>query len=176
MQPLTGWLLLFFLPVQAEPATSIFGFDEIVVVFEEIIITKSDMTIDQALEQRLPIQSSVLQAVRENSTLEGLIQLEAIKDLAGDSSLYQAKSEDVQQRYHQFRSQWTSEAEFQSFLQTNGITTERIQTKIQKQIVAEQYVSRNLGIPNQASTLDEDKYYSWLLQTKEQYAIRYVGN
>ena len=67
MQLFTVWLLFWCNPSNANPNQSIYGFDEIVVVIEETIITKSDITKEAALTKTLPIHSVILQRIREKN-------------------------------------------------------------------------------------------------------------
>ena len=113
MQLFTIWLFFWCTLATANPDQSIYGFDEIVVVIEENIITKSDITKDIALTTVLPMHSTLLQRVREKNALEGLILLELIAQMAGDTSLYKPKEVDPD-RLNAFK-QWPSPKEYQEF-------------------------------------------------------------
>ena len=146
MQLFTLWFGLLIHTAMAEPTTSIYDFDEIVVVFEESIITRSDLQKDTILIEKLPTASSLLQSIRSENPLEGLIHIELIKHTASGTMLYQAKEIDIQQRHSEFRNQWLTPKDYQEFLDKNHFTEQYIQTVIQNHILAEQYISRNLGI------------------------------
>ena len=161
---------------RANPHPSIYGFDEIVVVIEENIITKSDIAKEVALTPMLPIQSTILQRVREKNPLEGLILLELITQMAGDTSLYKAKEADVIERLDLFKAQWLSIAEYQEFLGSIYTNEEQLKRIIERHLVAEQYVSRNLGITNETQSLKvEEDFQNWVLLNKEKISIRYLN-
>ena len=177
MQLFTLWVGLSTHTVMAEPTPSIYDFDEIVVVFEESIITRSDLQKDKILIEKLPIASALLQNVRSENPLEGLIHIELIKHTASDTMLYQAKEVDVQQRHTQFIHQWSSPKDYQEFLEKNHLTEQYIQNLIQNHILAEQYIYRNLGIKLESLLIDDvQSYHDWVLKSKEAYSIRYIRN
>ena len=176
MQLFTLWFGLLIHAVMAEPIASIYDFDEIVVVFEESIITQSDLLKDTILIEKLPTASALLQGIRSQNPLEGLIHMELIKHTASDTMLYQAKDIDIQQRHSKFREQWLTPKEYQEFLKKNQFTEQYIQTVIQNHILAEQYISRNLGIKlNSLSVQDLQSYHDWVFKSKEAYSIRYIS-
>ncbi len=177
MQLLTVYFLFLISPTltsTAQPA-SVMGFDEIIVVFEESIITKSDLNRDRALMDKLPIQSALLQQIRRENTLEWLVQLELIHHLASETTLYQPSQVAIENRHAKFVKQWSIE-EYTLFLEANGLTDVVIRTMIEKHIIAEQYVFRNIGLdPNISSLNSEQTYRDWVMQNKEAYAIRYIS-
>ena len=176
MQLLTIWLIFWCGFASANPQPSIYGFDEIVVVIEENLITKSDIIKEKALIKTLPMQSDILQGVREKNPLEGLILLELISQMAGDTTLYKAKEEDISSRLETFKAQWESPDSYKSFLDATHINEENLKQIIEQHLVAEQYVYRNLGIVNQTQSLDaEEKFQDWVLLNKEKVSIRYLN-
>ena len=176
MQLFTIWLFFWWHFAMANPHPSIYGFDEIVVVIEENLITKSDITKETALIKTLPMQSDIVQGVREKNPLEGLILLELIVQMAGDTSLYKAKEEDIFSRLEIFKAQWESPNEYKSFLDSTHINEEYLKRIIERHIVVEQYVYRNLGIVNQTNSLEtKEKFQDWVLLNKEKISIRYLN-
>ena len=160
----------------ANPHPSIYGFDEIVVVIEENIITKSDIAKEVALTTTLPMQSTILQRVREKNPLEGLILLELTAQMAGDTSLYKPKEVEINDRLDLFKAQWSSLTEYQEFLHSIYTNEEQIKRVIERHLVAEQYVSRNLGITNDSQSLKmEEDFQNWVLLNKEKISIRYLN-
>ena len=176
MQLFTVWLFFWCSLSIATPHQSIYGFDEIVVVIEETIITKSDVTKEVALTKTLPIHSAILQRVREKNALEGLILLELISQMAGDTSLYKAKDADIVERLTMFKAQWVSSAEYQNFLQSIHTNEEQLKRIIERHLVAELYIYRNLGINNEPQSLNvEEDFQNWVLLNKEKISIRYLN-
>tara|TARA_B100001093_G_C26549267_1_gene893762 strand:+ start:149 stop:679 length:531 start_codon:yes stop_codon:yes gene_type:complete len=176
MQLFTFWLFFWCSLGQATPHQSIYGFDEIVVVIEENIITKSDVTKEIALTAALPIHSTILQRIREKNALEGLILLELIAQMAGDTSLYKAKDADIIERLELFKSQWSSPVEYQFFLNSIHINEEQVKRIIERHLVAEQYVYRNLGVKNNTNSIkEEEDFQNWVLLNKEKISIRYLN-
>ena len=176
MQLLTIWLIFWCHFAAANPHPSIYGFDEIVVVIEENLITKSDIIKEKALIKTLPMNSVILQSVREKNPLEGLILFELISQMAGDTSLYKAKEEDISSRLDTFKAQWESPDAYQKFLDSTHINEDYLEQIIEQHLVAEQYVYRNLGIVNQKQSLDaEEKFQDWVLLNKEKVSIRYLN-
>ena len=176
MQLFTVWLFFWCSLSTATPHQSIYGFDEIVVVVEETIITKSDVTKEVALTKVLPIHSAILQRVREKNALEGLILLELVSQMAGDTSLYKAKDADIIDRLTIFKAQWSSPTEYQTFLQSIHTNEEQLKRIIERHLVAEQYVYRNLGITNEPQSLSvEEDFQNWVLLNKEKLSIRYLN-
>ncbi len=177
MQPLTLYFLLLTSPIWTASAQpdSVMGFDEIIVVFEERIITKSDLMRDKALIDKLPLQSALLQQIRRENTLEWLVQLELIYHLTNETTLYQPSQTTVEERYTNFVQQW-SLTEYRQFSEANGLTDAIIRTIIEKHIIAEEYVVRNIGIERKANSVSSEQIYrDWIMQNKESYAIRYVS-
>jgi len=176
MQLLTIWLIFWCQFAAANPHPSIYGFDEIVVVIEENLITKSDVTKEKALIKTLPMESGIVQGVREKNPLEGLILIELILQMAGDTSLYKAKEEDISSRLETFIAQWETPDSYNDFLTSNHINEDYLKQVIEQHIVAEQYVNRNLGIVNQTESLEaEEKFQNWVLLNKEKVSIRYLN-
>ena len=176
MQLFTFWLFFWCNLSRATPHQSIYGFDEIVVVIEENIITKSDVTKDIALTTALPIHSTILQRTREKNALEGLILLELIAQMAGDTSLYKAKDADIIERLELFTSQWSSPEEYQIFLDSIHINEDQVKRVIERHLVAEQYVYRNLGMTNNTNSIkEEEDFQNWVLLNKEKVSIRYLN-
>ena len=83
----------------------------------------------------------------KKNPLEGLILLELIAQMAGDTSLYKAKEEDISSRLDTFKAQWESPDAYQTFLDSTHINEDYLKQVIEQHLVAEQYVYRNLGIP-----------------------------
>ena len=176
MQLFTIWFFFWSHWAQANPHQSIYGFDEIVVVIEENIITKSDITKEIALTTVLPIHSTILQRVREKNALEGLILLELIAQMAGDTSLYKPKEADVVERLDLFKAQWLTPTEYRAFLNSIYSNEEQIKRIIERHLVAEQYVYRNLGVTNDTQSLKvEEDFQNWVLLNKEKISIRYLN-
>lgn len=176
MQLFTFWLFFWCRVGSATPHQSMYGFDEIVVVIEENIVTKSDITKEVALTSVLPIHSDILQHIRVKNPLEGLILLELIAQLAGDTSLYKAKDADIIERLELFKSQWSSPSEYQAFLNSIHMNEEQLKRIIERHLVAEQYVYRNLGITHDSQSVKvEEDFQNWVLLNKERFSIRYLN-
>ena len=96
--------------------------------------------------------------------------------MAGDTSLYKAKDADIIDRLTMFKTQWESPAEYENFLQSIHINEEQLKRIIERHLVAELYVYRNLGINNATQSLDvEEDFQNWVLLNKEKLSIRYLN-
>ena len=169
--------LLLFFGMQNPPIESktVLNYDRVVVVFNESIITKSDVLLERQLAPVLKIQSEILQYNRIHDPLEAIIQMEILRFQAGDISLYQPSNKETQLRYNEFRSQWTSIEEYQTFLVKVGVQEERIIGMIYNHLLIERYLERNLGIEGSDSSLaTQDQFHQWYLETKERVSIRYI--
>ena len=176
-------LLLFFfflsntspiLICSAEEYSSVLEFDELILVMDERIFTKSDTEFDTKITASLPIQNTILQNIRVENTVEGLIHLEVIKRFAGDIPLYVPKEQELQERFTQFREQWSNE-EYEAFLDKKNINNQQIRNAIYLHVLAEKYLEKNLGISATENSNEAiDKYNTWMLKSKEMFSIRYI--
>ena len=158
-----------------ETIESIFNYDRVVVVFNETIITKSDILLEQQLASVMKIHSEIIQYNRIHDPLEALIQMRILQYQAGNISLYQPSNKDTQLRFNVFRSQWNSLEEYQVFINMLGVKEERIQGMIYNHLLIEKYLERNLGIdPSDMSSATQDQFHQWYLETKERVSIRYI--
>lgn len=159
----------------AAPAESVFGFDQIVVVIEEKLITKSDVQKDVALNKHLPMQSAILQSIRNARPLDSLVVLEVVLHMAGDTSLYKAEPEKIEERIKAFKEQWSTPKEYLEFLSSINTTEDQLHLIIEKHIVAEGYVYRNLGIKDTSlSPKDQQTFQQWIADNSTNLSIRYT--
>jgi len=160
---------------KAAPAESVFDFDQIVVVIEEKLITKSDVQKDVALNKHLPMQSAILQSIRDARPLDSLVVLEVVLHMAGDTSLYKAEPEQIKERLDTFKEQWTTQKEYLEFLKSINSTEEQLRLIIEKHIVAEGYIYRNLGIQGMSlSPKDQQTFQQWIADNSTNLSIRYT--
>lgn len=175
MQPFTFLYLLLSTVIEAAPAESIFDFDQIVVVIEEKLITKSDVEKDVALNEYLPMQSAILQSIRDSRPLDSLVVLEIVLHMAGDTSLYKADPQKIEQRFQSFKQQWTDSDKYVEYLRSINTSEEQLRLIIEKHIVAEGYVYRNLGIKQTSlSPKDQQAFQQWIADNSTTLSIRYT--
>ena len=149
--------------------------DRIVVVIEEYTITQSDITLEQELATIIPSTSKTLQYYRENNPKEALVQRNILRLFAGDINLYSANPIEIQKRYELFLSHWKQIRKYDEFILRHGVDEDRLLGLIKSQIIAENYLEKNIGIaPQQEITTSKTKFEQWLEQSKLSLSIREV--
>jgi hypothetical protein len=138
---------LFFISLCSAEPESVYSLDRIMVVIDEKVITKSDVQFEEVLREKLPSDSKIIQYYREQDPVEALIQLHLLKSFAGEIALYKPDLNELQKRFEIFLMQWTVN-EYKEFLSRYGADEQQIKNILRNMMVAENYVERNLGLPN----------------------------
>ena len=167
------FLLSLYLNIQ--PVIAENPVDRIVVVIEEYTITQSDISLEQELATLIPSSSKTLQYYRENNPKEALIQRNILRIFAGDINLYSANPIEIQKRYEQFLAHWKHIQEYNEFILRHGLDEDRLLGLIKSQIIAENYLEKNIGISSgQEISTSQIKFEAWLEQSKRTLSLREV--
>lgn len=150
-------------------------FDRIVVIVNEKIITQSDIEIEQILSRKIPSISKILQQQRIQNPQDGATQIYILNNFAGDINFYQPSSEQIAQRYQEFKNNWSVIEEYNQFFQKYGWKNTTVFTYIRKLLIAENYIQKNIGIPfddfNESAI---NSYAQWLSNANNRINIREV--
>lgn len=147
--------------------------DRIVIVIEEYTITESDINLEKQLATIIPSYSQTLQYYRLNTPKEALIQKNILRIFAGDINIYAANPIEIQKRYELFLSHWTQIQEYNEFILRHGLDEDRLLGLIKSQIIAENYLQKNIGIPPQQHISESrSKFELWLKQSQTTLSIR----
>jgi hypothetical protein len=165
----------FFLFLETSFASTPSPVDRIVIVIEEYTITQSDIALERELAFIIPSSSKTLQHYRETKPKEALLQRNLLRIFAGDIGLYSANPTEIQYRYEQFLSHWKQIQEYNDFTLSHGLDEARLLGLIKSQIIAENYLKKNIGInPDQNLQNTQQKFELWLEQSKQSLSIREV--
>lgn len=165
----------FILFLETSFASTPSPIDRIVIVIEEYTITQSDIALEQDLAFIIPSSSKTLQHYRETKPKEALLQRNLLRIFAGDIGLYSANQTEIQYRYEQFLSHWKQIQEYNNFTLRHGLDEARLLGLIKSQIIAENYLKKNIGInPEQNLQDTQQKFEQWLEQSKQSLSIREV--
>jgi len=150
--------------------------DRVLVVVGNILITESDLRLEEALRERAPSLVPPLQALRDDA-LDALVDRAILRTQAGQASVYQPVERELQLRIRALERTFDSPAEWQSFRRIHGLDEDRLTASFRTLAVAEQVVQRNVGLalPDGA---DDDTYLAayeaWMAVRRPRTPIRHI--
>jgi hypothetical protein len=146
--------------------------DRVVTVVGPRIITDSDLRLSIALDAADP---SPLDVLRDQATdpLERLINLHILHLLAGKTRVYQPTEGDVRARLNRLRAASTALEDHRRFLQLHGLDEDRLLRQLERRMVVEHYIRRNLVGQDKAPPTAAE-FRTWMRAHREGVRIRSV--
>ena len=115
--------------------------DWVVAIVDLHVITHSDLTFEQALQQYYTLSFAPLEEKRKRS-LEFLIDIHLLCDLANGVDIYQVPSSKIEEELAKLRSQFTTIQDFNQFLLSHGVTESSLKERLDCYLSGEQVAYR----------------------------------
>ena len=172
------WFTVLFLcsPLSARAAgypSSAVVVDRAVAMVGSTVITQTDVTLHQALTERDPSFVPILSGTEENA-LNSAIDAAIIRQTAGRIPVYQPSDTQVDSRMDRFVDQWSSNLEYQTFLDIHGLTNERLKSVLQRRATIERVVLRALGAPK-ADPEWSKRFDDWMNAERKGTRVRIIS-
>jgi len=147
--------------------------DRAVALIGSTVITQTDVTLHQVLAERDPSFVPVLDASSENA-LNAAIDAAIIRQTAGRIPVYQPTADQVESRMNRFVDQWSSNEEYQTFLNIHGLTNERLKSVLQRRATIERVVLRALGAPKNDPNEWTKRFDAWMNVERKGIRVRII--
>lgn len=144
-------------------------------VNQRTVITESDVRLHAALAELDPSFVPILQH-RPDRVEKDVIDVAVLRSLARRVPVYQPKPDEIRARVTRFRSLWTNNQELTDFLSIHGLEGERLPSAIQRRMVVERVVHRNLGSPGEDIDTWTKQFDAWLETERTTTRIRVIAS
>jgi hypothetical protein len=146
--------------------------DRVAIVVGPRIITDSDLRLSIALDAADP---SPVEVVRDQAIdpLEWLINQHILHLLAGKTRVYQPTESEVRARLNRLKAASTALEDHRRFLQVHGLDEARLFRQLERRMVVENYIRRNLVGQDKAPPTAAE-FRKWMSQHREPVRIRIV--
>ena len=172
------WFTVLFLcsPTSAKAAgypSSAVVVDRAVALVGSTVITQTDVTLHHALTALDPSFVPILNETEANA-LNSAIDAAIIRHTAGRIPVYQPTETQVDNRMNRFVEQWSSNLEYQTFLDIHGLTNERLKSVLQRRATIERVVLRALGAPK-ADPEWNKRFDAWMQAERKGIRVRTIS-
>ena len=148
--------------------------DRAVVLVGEAVITASDIRLHAAMTAHDPSFLPILQSTPGESE-RGIIDATIVRQTAGRVPVYQPTQEQVDIRMNRFMDQWPTQNAYRLFLDTHGLTADRIRVLLRRRAVVERVVVRALGTPKEDLTGWTERFDAWMTATRATARVRRIA-
>ena len=173
------WIPCLALVHAAEPSTepdpsAATVVDRAVALGGEAVITQSDIRLHAAMTAHDPSFLPILQSTIAESERD-IVDATIVRQTAGRVPVYQPTREQVDIRLNRFMDQWPTQNAYRLFLDTHGLTSDRIRVLLRRRAVVERVVVRALGTPKEDLSGWNARFDAWMTAARGSARVRRIA-
>ena len=148
--------------------------DRAVVLVGEAVVTQSDILLHAAMTVHDPSFLPILQSTIDESERD-IIDATIVRQTAGRVPVYQPTRDQVDIRMTRFMDQWPTKNAYRLFMDTHGLTEDRIRVLLRRRAVVERVVVRALGTPKEDLAGWTERFDAWMTSTRASARVRRIA-
>ncbi len=172
--------LLWGLAPSGVPVARAERVDRILYVVGERLVCASDVAFESDILRidQSPVPA-LARSISDYRVEDRLIDAAILRTRAGDSSVYQPSSGDIQRRWERFQEGWARPEDLSRFLASWGINDVQLQGALYSRMVIERYIQRHVGLAVQQAKGSASDYIAaydrWMADIRKSVLIRRSG-